>query len=58
MKKSNLDLNTLLTSISEEKMDLAGEDQKNSGSWNAQTTWAWSAAENKSWTWRDQSWSK
>lgn len=53
MQKSNINLDNLLARVSEEKMDIATE---NTGDAKAsQTSWGWSAAQNKSWN--DQSWS-
>ena len=60
MERSKVNLNALLTNLSEQKMDLAGENsQKNKPAANA--SWSWSASEGKSWSdqsWNDQSWSK
>jgi len=56
MEKAQVELKNLLTRLSEEKIDLAGADQNESGSNKA--SWSWSAADNKSWSWENQSWQK
>jgi hypothetical protein len=58
MERSNVDLKALLTRMSEDKMDLAGDNTTQERSSTPQPSWGWSTAENKSSSLSSQSWSK